>query len=263
MFNNNLHVFPNPVDNALIDWMHSPVPSGGVGQFVINQFVLRMKQNNFNPQMVDAYAGAVTWPKSAQRLPKEFFQTRVQASDKAHIKGFGAETLTAITILVFFSEMCLGAQHVVRPHAQCVTFLYWILRILQQRSDAGMHAGQLRRMVDLFVDQYRSLYGAIVGGKPKLHFLLHIPDQICKFNFDCFATEASNKSVNQHGRSSVGPQLGNIILHRLLGELLHTIDLDNFAMPIFLPKLIFASSLEDYMATEGYIYICKRICIYT
>ena len=80
--------------------------SGCTGQYLINQYVLRLEGHSLDRHLLDSFASTIQWPKKAAKLPDGYFTNRVQNNEVAHVKGFAAETICAIIVCVFFGELC-------------------------------------------------------------------------------------------------------------------------------------------------------------
>ena len=82
------------------DWFHDLVASGGVFQYAVNQVVFDIRELGIPTEEIDAFQRSVRLP--VQKLHPTFFADRFVDDRAAHIKAFGSETITAISILCFF-----------------------------------------------------------------------------------------------------------------------------------------------------------------
>eukprot|EP00959_Pyramimonas_sp_CCMP1952_P412512 8644358-Pyramimonas_sp.AAC.1 len=82
--------------------MHIICASGGIGQFHINALAHVLVDCHITTlEKLDEFSQEVMSCNTSrhQKLPKTFFQDRVQDSRQGHLKAFAAETITAITVV--------------------------------------------------------------------------------------------------------------------------------------------------------------------
>ena len=82
------------------DHMHCLAANGGVTQHESNQFILRTCQRKGLP--VHAWDEFHQTTEGMRPLRKDFFQTRVVNNDRAHFRGFAADTLAAMDVKGLF-----------------------------------------------------------------------------------------------------------------------------------------------------------------
>ena len=85
---------------------------------------------------IDTWIESVRLPRGHTKLKKKFFASRIVHNEKAHIKAFANEVLTAVMCLGFFIDAVLkpglaelGLQHL-QDHLDCFDLLRTILRLL-------------------------------------------------------------------------------------------------------------------------------------
>ena len=75
------------------DWMHGWVASGGIAQFHINQFVLKLIEHvdGLSLEAIDTWCNEVKLPRSFTQPRRTFFRDRIVADHKSSIKAFASE----------------------------------------------------------------------------------------------------------------------------------------------------------------------------
>ena len=206
-------------DTVFWDWMHCLVASGGVAQFQVNEFLLRLKADGISLKNVDDFADKVIVPPCWQKLTKTFFRDRTVEGSGHHLRAFASEMLTAIAILGIFVDA------VVRPagnhdhHVRCFDDLRSIVFALRTDDEVHTMMPELRRRLESHHVAFQVLYPQCV--KPKVHYFKHCLDCIEKFkcNLSCFAPERKHKSAKQTANFSYN-KIGQSMLTREIHTLL-------------------------------------------
>ena len=244
----------SPPTHTYWDWLHIAVGSGGVVQYAINRFVLKLKGHNITSHIIDRFHRCIVWPHSQKRLPAKFFQSRVVDSDTAHIKAFGHETIQALYVLVLFSDVYLMSTDppTMERHVQCLTCLLLIIQIFQLGPQAVQYLDTLRQLVDQWFELYLELYGMALARKPKAHYMHHLADCIARFLdvLSCFAPERYHRYAKANGAHCYGEgnKLGSCTLRRCCVDHLEGLVDDDFAEACFLVKPQQCSDWEGMVA---------------
>ena len=180
-----------------IDWLHTFASSGGIAQYNLNQLVLQLVAAGIEIEDIDTWIESVRLPRGHTKLKKKFFASRIVHNEKAHIKAFANEVLTAVMCLGFFIDAVLklglgelGPQHL-QDHLDCFDLLRTILRLLSKGEEASipryMHTYQL----------YHAMYARLYPTckKPKLHAGMHVGMYwyIWKVLLSCWGPERHHK----------------------------------------------------------------------
>ena len=156
-----------------VDWMHTYCSSGGVMQYVLNQFVLKLEKCGFDIADIDVYMKGVTLPRGmSSKMPHEFFQTRVRRKPGAHLKAFAADVMTALVTLGLFVDAVVIPLNLpeLQEHIQCFMLARVIIALLQRGDIGSMDTFKTARHT--FHILFKRLYPECV--KPKLHNQAHI-----------------------------------------------------------------------------------------
>ena len=100
----DMAIVANVPESIYRDWMHIVAASGGVGQFEINQYILRIGKL-WPLHILDDFRQLVRFPPSQGHTCK--FQDRVVAEPDAHIKAFAAETVPMFVVLGIWTQKML------------------------------------------------------------------------------------------------------------------------------------------------------------
>ena len=156
-----------------VDWMHTYCSSGGVMQYVLNQFVLKLEKCGFDIADIDVYMKGVTLPRGmSSKMPHEFFQTRVRRKPGAHLKAFAADVMTALVTLGLFVDAVVIPLNLpeLQEHIQCFMLARVIIALLQRGDIGSLDTFKTARHT--FHILFKRLYPECV--KPKLHNQAHI-----------------------------------------------------------------------------------------
>jgi hypothetical protein len=172
------------------DWMHCMVASGGTAQYEVNQVLIRISA--FCPiEKVDEFRTMVTLAKST---PLDcLFTDRMRGGTGDHIKAFASEVLSMVIVVGLFLEMIFVPKGLLVQETECFVLLGRICFLLRSGDEARERLGLLNSLIlehhRLFVFLYPD------ASKPKVHFLLHIPECILRFGalLSCFVTERKHK----------------------------------------------------------------------
>ena len=136
---------------------------------------------------------------------------RLANGDGAHIRGFASELLRLVPCLVAFAHMALTPIEALTPHATLLRLLHTFQTTIMQ----GDRARDAVRLLDEIIDAHHELYLLLYPscGRPKLHYVRHLPRLIAKFGcvLTCFGSE------RRHRRSKrIAAQTFNNMVHTLL-----------------------------------------------
>ena len=206
-----------PVRQTVYDWMHILVASGGVCQYECNEYVKVLKEQGILPGQLDAFATQVTFPKKHQRLPKKFFQERVNWEDNTVLKAFAGETLLVVDTLVLSNRIVLEPLGVLQDHRECLELVASILGILSGGTAAHQFQHELKQKIARHNKLFDKLYSECA--KPKFHWLFHVPENIGKIgrSLACFNPERKHRCAktvaafvrNQFLQVNLAMRIGN------------------------------------------------------
>ena len=191
----------NIPDSVFWDWMHTLCSSGGVAQFELNQYLVRVKaHDNRLLGQLEEFKKHVVLPKLQHKPLKGLaFEDRINTKPHTHIKAFAAEVLSMMVVVGLWVELTLLPEGVLPEETQCFLLLGRILFLLRTGDRVRSKVVLLQQLIlqhhDLFVRLYPE------EAKPKVHLLLHVPDLIARFgvNLSCFVTERKHKQSKSLG----------------------------------------------------------------
>ena len=80
-----------------LDSAHCILGSGSIGQFTINQFVRELVGNTTVAlEDLSAHVATVKFHQDRSRLPKQFFQERINLKPRSNMRGFASETISVV-----------------------------------------------------------------------------------------------------------------------------------------------------------------------
>ena len=213
-----------PVGQTMFDWMHILVASGGVAQYEVNEYVKILRQHNVSFERLDSFAQEVIAPQKHFKLPKGFFQERVNTEDNSHIRCFANEVLLAIPVLLLFNQLVLGPTGLLPEHRECLQLMATILDMLKRGQRLLQLLPQLRRAIDKHNVLFGRLYSECT--KPKFHWLYHLPECIERFkvSLSCFSPERKHRAVKTVAGHVCNNNLTHSITMRILHETLEAFD---------------------------------------
>ena len=184
-----------PIQQTVYDWMHILVASGGVLQYECNEYVKVLKGQGVQPEQLDAFAVHVCFPKKITKLPKKFFQERVNWEDNSILKSFAGEILVVVPTLVFFNEIVLKPLGILQDHRESLQLAADILDILSLGVESLQFQRELKRKITRHNDLFAQLYSGCV--KPKFHWLFQMPEHIAKIGrtIACFSAERKHRAA--------------------------------------------------------------------
>jgi hypothetical protein len=194
LFDDELRYMLKPVDHNIRDWMHTML-SSGVASIELSLVLQELKNNGIAMSSVTKYSFAFTLPKSRGRVSPEWFSDKRIMTD--HLKTTSAsENINIIRVLNAFLEDIVIPLDVARAHCKCFSMLAQIVDVMMLGPEgaADVHA-QLQSLIVAHNKLFVELYADHV--KPKLHHMLHIPDNIAFLGklLSCFVTERKHRIV--------------------------------------------------------------------
>lgn len=69
----------------MYDWMHVLVAAGGVAQYELNEFAKLIKASGLPLSAIDTFGQVIVLPKARSKLPKKFWQDRVNTEENSHL----------------------------------------------------------------------------------------------------------------------------------------------------------------------------------
>ena len=197
----NMAVRANLPDSIYMDWMHSICSSGGVGQYEVNQFLVRLVRLAGRQILgqLDNFRQAIVWPKREPRHTGLKLEDRVVMKRTSHVRMFASECLQIIMVLGLYSVLQLQPMGMLLEEVECLLLLGRIVGILRSGHRAVARVMLLRQLVLQHHDMFLRLYPGCAKIKP--HLLFHIVDCIEYFqaNLSCFSTERKHKASKHIG----------------------------------------------------------------
>ena len=179
-------------DSVYFDMMHNVFASGGIAQYEVNQFVRTVKAKGIALETLQEFIDSVSQPGRKLNLK---LKERVVDKDGKHIRAFASEVLVLVHLLSFFATWVLEPEGHMQQHVKCLALLAGITDILFC-TDPMSFIALLRNLLVQHHDLYVELYPDCA--KPKVHYLLHLPDHMLKFGvlMSCFQLSEPTGLVN-------------------------------------------------------------------
>ena len=171
--------------------MHCFTASGGIAQCIVDQMVLR-----FCAIMGMRVADWVTFHMSLEGIPrlrKDFFKTRIVNDERAHLRGFAADCLAAMTDIGLFILLVLPRDTAMDGEIRCFCHMFTVIQIFRRCNPADLP--RLKRQ-----SAQRHLLYVIVFPlclKPKVHYMFHISKcwEVWQCLLPCYVAEADHRDV--------------------------------------------------------------------
>ena len=181
------------------DWMHSCCASGGMGQYILNQFALAIKRAGIPLSDLTAFVREVKQPLGKESMSSFKFEDRIVHQDGAHLRGFASDVLGLVPAMVLFSSLVLEPAGRLKAHTRCLRVFAAILDILSRADDAVQWADLLQTLLLKHHYMYQRVFPQC--SKPKMHFMLHLPDHLRNFkaNLNCFGPERRHRFAKALG----------------------------------------------------------------
>lgn len=192
LFDDELRPYVSFPDCVYWDWMHNWCSSGGIGQFHVNQFVLKIVSTlDIQLQDLDQFAAKVSLPKNTSGLSRWFFKDRVITGANKHVRAFAAEVLTAVDILAMFVQLVLKPTKCLEKHVECFEAMQQLFAIYKRGVIDDLPTA--RALTHKHHVAYMELYPECE--KPKLHYCMHVNDCWAKHGvlLSCFGAESNHR----------------------------------------------------------------------
>ena len=178
------------------DFQHCLLSSGGIAQYHINQFLLKLYKV-MPAELVASFCNSITLPRSWPRLPKSWFITRVVKGEKSHLRGFSSEVMTAAYLLSLLAHFVLLPTGRLLADAQAIFKLTLVLDFASLGDGVVERIQDFDNAIDDYCDSFLGLYYQC--SKPKLHYMSHIADNIRRNRafLSCFAPERRHHFTKQ------------------------------------------------------------------
>jgi len=230
--------------------MHCLTASGGVAGYIVNQMVLRFcaalkmelaEWDDFHMKL-----------EGIPRLRKDFFVTRIVNNSRAHMRGFAADCLSAMTVIGLFILMVVLPKKftAMNREIKCFSHMFIILQILRRGNPADLP--RLKQEIRLHHLLFIMVFPQCV--KPKLHYALHIPEcwEAWGCLLNCYGAEADHRDVCRIFRFSMKKPSDASISHALHGLLAAVQKWTTFAA-VFLIEPVQPCNYEFEDGRERYI----------
>ena len=183
-------------DSIYWDWMHCICASGGIAQLHLNQFLRRVSRV-YNMRSVEAFFRAIVFPKGEKGITMHL-KKRMSKSPKKGMRAFAAEVLSLVTAVLALCEAKLVPEAKLKKEVKAFVCLARIIGILRCGDAARAKVELLTELIKEHHRRFMELYDL---GKPKLHYMLHLPQCLARFlvNLNCFSAERKHKFTNRVG----------------------------------------------------------------
>jgi hypothetical protein len=192
LFDKDLAGIVDLADAVYADLAHCLLASGGVAQYHINQFVLKITSSTeVTLQDLDRFASNITLPANTSKLTKTWFRDRVVLKESSHARAFASEVSAAVTIIGMFVDMVLIHADVLDAEIQCFKYLQELLHHIGKGTYEHSHPAleACRKHHQCFLSLYP------LCATPKLHYTWHAILSWIKFGVlvTCLGAEAEHR----------------------------------------------------------------------
>ena len=191
LFSARAPVFRVP-ESLCWDAQHSIWSSGGVGQYVCNQFIHDLTANGLNIPQIDDFIRYVVHPRGEKW--KAPLSERIRPGNNKHIRAFAGETVLLITSLTMLCEMVIVPTGQLPGQRLLIQFLFTIQCLILMSDFALPHMDLLDELLEEFHKLFLHFYGACA--KPKLHYMRHLARLYKAFGhvITCFSAERHHRA---------------------------------------------------------------------
>lgn len=202
--------------SACMDWMHCVPASGGILQYETNQVLWRLRDEGVDINILDELRKSIKFPGS-RGPPKEYFVKHLGARE-GHMRGFAADALAALDVLVFFSNHDVRWPAAMGEHKRCLGLLSKMMDIWRSGEKA---VGCVDTLMSLCTDHHHMflrVHGAQFA-KPKMHLTYHCVMSLDEYkaNLSTFSFEAKHKDLRNAGQHASGNNVELSVTMRVLG----------------------------------------------
>ncbi len=192
LFDSSLQGLYNPVDHAIVDWMHT-MCSDGVGNTCIWTVMQFLKAAGYSPNDVREFVTIVRMPSKYGKPDAAWLHdNRLQ---KSSFSSFSSVVLNVVPILYLFFEKFCSDDARLKDVGIYLRLLYMIIGTLASGPDeAPHHCGILQQHMSAL----HALHGKLSDDfKPKLHHMHHIVDGMQWLGklVSCFVCERKHRHV--------------------------------------------------------------------
>ena len=232
----DMAAYANLPDSIYWDWMHTILSSSGVAQYEVNQLIRRIRRlspgQDIDKSIETFLKQHVVFPKGQRIAFVRNLDLKERVKDKAgkHIRAFANEMILLVMGIGMWCSMFLVPKNLLQDEVRCFELLGRILYILRAGPRAVGKAQLLHRLILQHQDLFVKLYPT--EAKPKVHYLLHIPGCLSRFqvNLSCFVTERKHK-IGKHIAAYCFRNFQITILRRSLRELFRVVSDRNTLRP--------------------------------
>lgn len=270
LFDPQIRGIVSPATGTFWDWMHVLL-SNGVAGLEVHQLLCAVRLEGIGLEDVDALVSNFIVPKGRTGLTGNFFQSRMRDSADGSIRAFASEFFLILPLLRFFCEEVLVPARRLQQHIRCFMLLCQIVAMCKSGNAVLSRLEELQGMIE----DHHSLFVALYPGsvRPKLHYLLHIPDVFRRLraNVSCFVTERKHRVAKglaahtfRHFERTMTIDILNHHVHEFLsGERLVDGRLENpkaFPEALNLFAGLVPGALEVHAATRASFATCGLAC---
>ena len=195
------------------DWFHNLLASGGIFQYQLNQLILALRTHGIEPECIDAFP--VVFPRAYTRLKTSFFSDRYVRNEKAHMRAFGSEMLTAVVKMAFFMDLVAAPVGQLPRHCVHIRQAKNIIDMLLSGDVVLGRLATLDKLLKEHHDMFLSLHGQCA--KPKLHFNRHLPEAMRNhgLNVSCLPPERKHKDAKRRATYLFRGFTGTLLHHEV------------------------------------------------
>lgn len=183
----------DPIRHYIRDWMHT-IASHGVAGTEMCMLIKKLVDNGYDHAMIRTWASHFKLPKTRGKVDIDWFSPSRIGAD--NLSTFASEQLNMIPILSAFLDEVVAPA--LPEHRRCFCLLALIVDIFGcGPTESLSHVQVLRQAIVEHHTLFCKLYGDVI--KPKLHHLLHIPENMETVGklIGCFTMERKHRTTKQ------------------------------------------------------------------
>jgi hypothetical protein len=200
MADGHIRTFYKPVDHMIRDPMHVLISNGVANVHIANlmRALRRFKKKGKWIEQWQSFLLTFTLPHKHGSVDKSWIARNRFGKKFAHLSSFAGLLLTLIPIVDCWLSQVVKPGHPLHDHAVCFKLLASIVGLcFLGPDDSVSHVEILEKMIEQYIALYVRVYPT--APTPKLHQLLHIPDNIRFLGklLSCFVTERKHRAAKR------------------------------------------------------------------
>ena len=232
------------------DWMHCYYSSGVFG----NELVALMKaldKHGIGSQSLHGYVKLFEWPKCYAN-PKAVFQPGSSSEDYSP-SGTASEYLSVSAIVALYIRSSVLRRNVCMREALSMLALTEVTDLLILASRGKIRdADRLEEAIHKHLRLHQEAYGSSIW-KPKLHYILHLPDSLREHGFlpAVFVQERKHRVIKRHAthrHASMGYDTG--VLEEVTAKHLYNLRTP-YRNSAFATSQLASDRMRDTIVSEG------------